>query len=83
MTPWPVALFMSIFLMMFAVSMLSFAIFIEGLLVARLVVTITKPKAFLGSVITAAIVGPFAYMFGSGALDLGAHIVDGWIARLS
>ena len=83
MTPWPVALFVSLFLVMFSVSMLAFAIYIEVLLVVRLVASPLHPTEFIGSLLTAAVAGPFAYIVGSGALQLGAKIIDGWILRLT
>lgn len=81
MIPWPVALFVGTFVLIFAIPVLAFAICIEAMLVWRLVSTITHPVKFAGSVVTAAVFGPFAYLFGIGAYKLSSAVINGFISR--
>lgn len=81
MMPWPVAVFVGLFLLAFSISMMAFAIAIEALLICRLAMTLKHWDRFLGSVLTAAIMGPFAYMFGMGAYQLASKVIDGFIVR--
>jgi len=81
MIPWPFAIVMSIFLFLFAVTMLSFAVALEVMLVMRLMATLQNWRQFSMSLVTAVIIGPFAYMFGRGAYLLGSDIIDGLILR--
>ncbi len=81
MTPWPVALFVGTFVLIFAIPVLAFAICIEVMILWRLVMTLTRPAKLAGGLFTAAILGPFAYMFGYGAYQLSSAVINGFISR--
>jgi hypothetical protein len=78
---WSVALFVGFFVGMFGVIALAFAICIEAMLAFRLVMSVTKPEQFLGSLLAAAVYGPFAYLFGYGGYHLASDVVNGFILR--
>lgn len=78
-----VAVFVSVWLLLFSGIVLAAAIALEILLAVRLVASVFRPKEFLGSVITAAIMGPVFYMFGLGAWQLGGYVIGGLITRFT
>lgn len=83
MAPWPVTLFVSTILLLFAIPVLSFALGIGGLLLARLGCNIWHREwaRLPMTLITCAIVGSFAYLFGNGAFLIASDVIDGLIGR--
>ena len=81
MLPAIVAIFLSFWLILIGVLAFTMAVALEIFLVVRLVATMTNWRAFVGSVITAVFVGPFAYMFGRGAWLMSSDAINGLIGR--
>lgn len=81
MIAWPVALALGLLLTLFGVIILSFAVCIEVLLAIRLVCAIWHWKEVATTLVTVAIGGTFAYMFGRGAYLMTSEVVDGMIGR--
>lgn len=83
MAPWPVTVFVGAILLIFSIAMLSFAICIGALLVVRIAGDVyhLRWKSMPATAGTAALIGMFAYLFGSGAYNLASQIIDGFVAR--
>lgn len=83
MLPWPAAIFVAIILLAFAIPVLTFALSIGALLVTRLVGDLYHRswRNLPATVLSCAVMGGFAYLFGSGAYQLGSHVIDGLILR--
>ena len=83
MAPWPMAVFVGLFLILFCIPVLAFAAGIIILLAVRLVHDIVawRWESLIGTVATCAVMGMFAYLFGSGAYRLAADVIDGLIGR--
>jgi hypothetical protein len=83
MAPWPVALFVGFFLLVFCIPVVAFAMGTIGLLFMRLVHDIVEWRwaSLPGTIGCCAVVGMFAYLFGSGAFMLAADVIDGLIGR--
>jgi len=83
MLPWPVALFVAIILLSFTIPMLAFAFGIGALLVTRLVGDVYHRswRNLPATLVSCAVMGGFAYLFGSGAYGVGSAVIDGLITR--
>lgn len=83
MLPWPAALLVALILLAFTIPVLTFALGIGALLVTRLVGDVYHRswRNLPATVLSCAIMGGFAYMFGSGAYRVGSSVIDGLILR--
>lgn len=81
MIHWSVALFVAFWLLLFSVTMLVFAVALEVFLVLRLLSSLNNWERFVGSVGWGLVLGPFAYLFGSGAYKLMVDVYTGFVGR--
>lgn len=83
MLHWLPTLFLSVFLILFSLSMLAFAIYIEALIVGRIAANLWRweYRKFLGTAAVAVILGTFAFMVGSGAWNVLHATLVGLIGR--
>ena len=83
MLPWPAALFVALILLSFTIPVLTFAFGIGALLVTRLVGDLYHMswRNLPATLVSCAVMGGFAYLFGSGAYRVGSSVIDGLILR--
>jgi hypothetical protein len=81
MMHWAPTLFLSITLLMFAVPTFAIAVAVWVMLIARLLASVLQPAKLPSALLAIMLWGSFATIFGYGAFQLGAMVIDGFIGR--